>query len=114
MTSISRESLPATSSCRVTWRHCQIEGWKARWRPRPRFRRLRDLKSRRSGYPRRGGRTSQTSDVAAELHRSFGVDLTRIDGIKIMTGQVILSELGPDLSRSEEHTSELQSLRHLV
>ena len=44
-------------------------------------------------------------DVAAELHRSFGVDLTLIDGIKIMTGQVILSELGPDLSAfpSEAH-----------
>jgi len=28
----------------------------------------------------------------------FGVDLTRIDGIKVMTAQVILAELGPDLS----------------
>jgi transposase len=42
-------------------------------------------------------------DIEAELRRSFGVDLTRIDGIKAMTAQVILSELGPDLSafRSE-------------
>lgn len=37
-------------------------------------------------------------DVESELHRAFGVDLTRIDGIKVMTGQVILSELGVDLS----------------
>jgi transposase len=37
-------------------------------------------------------------DIEAELRRSFGVDLTRIDGIKAMTAQVILSELGPDLS----------------
>jgi transposase len=36
--------------------------------------------------------------VEPELHRIFGVDLTRIDGIKVMTAQVILSELGPDLS----------------
>jgi len=44
-------------------------------------------------------------DIEAELRRSFGVDLTRIDGIKIMTAQVILSELGPDLSAfpNEDH-----------
>jgi transposase len=44
-------------------------------------------------------------DIAAELRRSFGVDLMRVDGIKIMTAQVILSELGPDLSAfpSETH-----------
>lgn len=33
-----------------------------------------------------------------ELQRILGVDLTRIDGIDVMTAQVILSELGPDLS----------------
>jgi transposase len=44
-------------------------------------------------------------DIEAELRRSFGVDLTRIDGIKAMTAQVILAELGPDLSAfpNEDH-----------
>ena len=37
-------------------------------------------------------------DLKSELHRIFGVDLTRIDGIDVMTAQVILTELGPDLS----------------
>jgi transposase len=37
-------------------------------------------------------------DLRGELHRIFGVDLTRIDGIDVMTAQVILTELGPDLS----------------
>ena len=37
-------------------------------------------------------------DLGAEQTRIFGVDLTRIDGINILTSQVILSELGPDLS----------------
>lgn len=37
-------------------------------------------------------------DLKGELHRIFGVDLTRIDGIHVMTAQVILTELGPDLS----------------
>jgi transposase len=36
-------------------------------------------------------------DMRSELHRIFGVDLTRIDGIDVMTAQVILTELGPDL-----------------
>jgi transposase len=37
-------------------------------------------------------------NLKAELHRLFGVDLTRIDGIDVVTSQVILSELGTDLS----------------
>jgi transposase len=52
--------------------------------------RKRRSKTRRKNQP--------NFDVEAELRRSFGVDLTRIDGIKIMTAQVILSEIGPDLS----------------
>lgn len=44
-------------------------------------------------------------DLEGELKRLLGVDLTRIDGIKFMTAQVIYSELGPDLSAfpSEAH-----------
>jgi transposase len=49
----------------------------------------RRSKTRRKNQP--------SFDIEAELRRSFGVDLTRIDGIKIMTAQVIFSELGPDL-----------------
>jgi len=37
-------------------------------------------------------------DLRRELRRIFGVDLTTIDGIDVMIAQVILSELGPDLS----------------
>src|SRR3954463_2832814 len=39
-------------------------------------------------------------DLAAELQRTMGVDMTRIDGIDVMTTQVILSELGPDFTSS--------------
>jgi transposase len=44
-------------------------------------------------------------DLEAELRRSFALDLTRVDGIKVLTAQVILSELGPDLSAlpNEDH-----------
>jgi transposase len=40
-----------------------------------------------------------------ELKRIFGVDLTSIDGINVMTAQTILSEIGTDLSAfpSENH-----------
>lgn len=37
-------------------------------------------------------------DLASELHRTMGVDLTRIDGISINVAQVIFSEIGPDFS----------------
>ena len=37
-------------------------------------------------------------DLRAELRRIYGVDLTRIDGIDVLTAQVILTELGSDLS----------------
>ena len=53
-------------------------------------------KAERKGKTRR--KNQPGFDLQAELHRTFGVDLTRIDGIDIMTGQVILSEVGPDLS----------------
>jgi hypothetical protein len=41
-----------------------------------------------------------TFDLAGELQRTMGVDVTAIDGVDVMTTQVILSELGPDLSAS--------------
>jgi transposase len=36
-------------------------------------------------------------DLRTVLHRLFGVDLTRIDGIDVMTALKIYTELGPDL-----------------
>jgi transposase len=44
-------------------------------------------------------------DMREGLYKKFGVDLTAIEGIGVMTGLVILTEVGPDLSRfrSEKH-----------
>lgn len=44
-------------------------------------------------------------DLHHELQRISGVDLTRIDGIDVMTGQTVISEVGLDMSRwpSESH-----------
>ena len=45
-------------------------------------------------------------DLAAELQRRMGVDRTAIDGVEVLTTQVILSELGPDFRASfpsEDH-----------
>jgi transposase len=53
-------------------------------------------KKRRNQSTRRKNQPS--FNLRGELERIFGVDVTRIDGIDVMTGQVILSELGPDLS----------------
>jgi len=37
-------------------------------------------------------------DLASELQRAMGVDLTTIDGIDVITAQMIFSEIGPDFS----------------
>jgi transposase len=59
--------------------------------------------------PRKKKKTTRNApaewDLQVELKRIFGVDLTSIDGINVMTAQTILSEIGTDLSAfpSENH-----------
>jgi transposase len=53
-------------------------------------------------------------DLAAELQRTMGVDVTAIDGVDVMTAQVILSELGPDLSASFPSESHFASWLELA
>jgi transposase len=48
--------------------------------------------------PKKAKKNQPGFDLAAELERTMGVDLTRIDGIDVMTAQVIFSEIGPDFS----------------
>jgi hypothetical protein len=55
-----------------------------------------DKKKARHRKPPRQNRVD--FDLATELARVMGADLTVIDGIKFMTMQTIYSELGPDLS----------------
>ena len=61
-------------------------------------------------YPRKGSSPESKNeqepsdgiprfDLKTHLHRIFGVDLTRIPGINILTTQTLLAEVGPDLSR---------------
>ena len=56
---------------------------------------------------RRGGksRNEPNFDLAGELKRVAGVDLTRIDGIKVGTVQTLISEAGLDMSKwpTEHH-----------
>jgi transposase len=58
--------------------------------PVPSAKPARRPKTRRKAHP--------GFDLAGELHRTLGVDLTRIDGIDVLTAQVIFSEIGPDFS----------------
>jgi transposase len=51
--------------------------------------------SRRSKTPKKN---RVGFDLAAELHRAMGVDLTAIDSIDVRVAQVIFSEIGPDFS----------------
>jgi transposase len=50
---------------------------------------------------------SPAFDLRAELHRIAGVDLTRIDGVDVMTAQTVITEIGLDMSRwkNEAHFS---------
>src|ERR1022692_1915469 len=48
--------------------------------------------------PKKAKKNQPGFDLAPELERTMGVDLTRIDGIDVMTAQVIFSEIGPDFS----------------
>jgi len=57
---------------------------------------------------RKNGRSSSNEpkfDLSAELKRVAGVDLTRIDGIKVLTIQTIITEAGLDMSKwaTEDH-----------
>ena len=56
--------------------------------PRPTAKPPRRANARRKHHP--------GFDLAAELERTMGVDLTRIDGIDVITAQGIFSEIGPD------------------
>jgi len=65
-----------------------------------------------NGQPKRGrkknGRSSSNEpyfDLSSELKRVAGVDLTRIDGIKVNTVQTVITEAGLDMSqwRTEDH-----------
>jgi len=55
-----------------------------------------------SAKPKRRSKTRRKNqpafDLATELERTMGVDLTRIDSIDVMTAQMIFSEIGPDFS----------------
>src|SRR5215471_384650 len=67
--------------------------------------RLPPHRPRRRGNPKKTRRNQPTVDLATELKRICGVDLTSIDGIDVITAQTILSEIGTDMSgfKTEDH-----------
>src|SRR5438093_4070757 len=54
--------------------------------------------ARKAKKPKKPRGNAPAMDLAAELKRISGVDLTSIDGIDVMGAQTILSELGTDLT----------------
>lgn len=74
------------------------------------------LPAKKPGRRAKQGRKNQPGfDLAGELRRTLGVDLTRIDGIDVMTAQVIFSEIGPDFRAfpSERHFASWLTLAPL-
>jgi transposase len=49
--------------------------------------------------PRKTPWRNQPPQLRDDLYRAFGVDLTQIPGINTLTAQMLLTEVGPDLSR---------------
>jgi transposase len=54
---------------------------------------------RKERNPRKTPRRTEPVDLRLELYRAFGIDLTQIPGINPLTAQVLLTEVGPNLSR---------------
>lgn len=63
-----------------------------------------DLKKRKR-QRKKTSKNQPSFDLAAELKRVAGVDLTRIDGIQVMTIQTLISEAGLDMNQwpTENH-----------
>ncbi len=55
--------------------------------------------------PKKARRNEPHFDLHTQLYRISGVDLTRIDGIEVLTAQTLIAEIGLDMSRwkSEKH-----------
>jgi transposase len=49
--------------------------------------------------PRKTPWRNEPPQLRADLYRTFGVDLTQIPGINTLTAHMLLTEIGPDLSR---------------
>ncbi|HYW36709.1 MAG TPA: transposase [Terriglobales bacterium] len=64
-----------------------------------------DTTTGKSRRKKKASRNEPNFDLAGELKRVAGVDLTRIDGIKTMTVQTIMTEAGLDMSqwKTEDH-----------
>lgn len=53
-----------------------------------------------SGHQQGQGKTSATEGgLGAELKRAFGIDLTRIPGIRVGIAQTLFGEIGPDFTK---------------
>jgi transposase len=49
--------------------------------------------------PRKTPWRNEPPQLRDDLYRAFGVDLTQVPGINTLTAQMLLTEVGPDLSR---------------
>jgi transposase len=58
-----------------------------------------DRKPPKEKNPRKTPWRNEPPQLHDDLYRAFGVDLTQVPGINTLTAQMLLTEVGPDLSR---------------
>jgi transposase len=58
-----------------------------------------DAKPPKEKNPRKTPWRNEPPQLRDDLYRAFGVDLTQVPGINTLTAQMLLTEVGPDLSR---------------
>jgi len=58
-----------------------------------------DAKPPKEKNPRKSPWRNEPPQLRDDLYRAFGVDLTQVPGINTLTAQMLLTEVGPDLSR---------------
>jgi transposase len=58
-----------------------------------------DQKPPKEKNPRKTPWRNEPPQLRDDLYRAFGVDLTQVPGINTLTAQMLLTEIGPDLSR---------------
>jgi transposase len=97
------DQLFVLEQARLSLAHCQEQIDQCEQRMQQQMRSLKSRYPQEEPPPSEAAASAQQPatpfDLSGELKRIAGVDLTRIDGVGSLTAQIVLSEIGPDVSK---------------